>query len=220
MRPGTSVTSCRAGFVHAVIAGRHRCLKSGQRCQSRYDARYHAYGFHCHAERVLFPDPWKVLRRPLKIPRVAPGGPCPTSTEDTSVDFASFGVSPGIGDGPAYPTGLVQPSGPPTLQFRYPPPRGSVFSGSRWGGERILWFVLPTYTGRLLVRGRRVDGPEELRFEAGRVPARELRLGPVESGDRRRASYTRLRAPGCYGYQVDGRGLTKMIVFQAKILGS
>lgn len=168
----------------------------------------------------LAADPWKALHRPLRIPRLARGTACPTSTEDTSIDFPSFSVSAGIGDGPVYPTGLLKAGGPPTLMFRYPPPRSSVFSGSKWSGERILWFVLPTYTGRVLIRGRRLDGGEELRFERGRVPPRELRLAPVEAGDRRRASYTRLRTPGCWGYQVDGTRFTKVIVFQAKLTGS
>lgn len=214
---GNAVKPCAAGFVHAIIAGKHECLRAGQRCDRRSDKQYHRYGFHCHGRRLSV-DPWHPLRRPLKIPRIAPGSACPTSAEDTSVDFASFGVSPGIGDGPVYPTGLVKPSGPPTLQFQYPPRRGSVFFGSRWGGERILWFVLPTYTGRVLVRGRRVDGREELRFQGGLVPPRELKLAAVPGGDRQVAAYTRLRTPGCWGYQVDSRGFSKVIVFQARLL--
>jgi hypothetical protein len=33
-------------------------------------------------------------------------------------------------------------------------------------------------------------------------------------------SYTRLRAPGCYAYQVDGAGFSDSIVFKAAVWGS
>lgn len=31
----------------------------------------------------------------------------------------------------------------------------------------VLWFVYPGYSGPVLVRGRQLDGPNELRFERG-----------------------------------------------------
>ena len=50
--PAAPEHRCQAGFRHALIAGRHRCLKVGQRCTRRYDRRYHRYGFHCHGSRL------------------------------------------------------------------------------------------------------------------------------------------------------------------------
>lgn len=40
------------GFRHAIIGGRHKCLRTGQRCTRRYDRQYHRYGFHCHGRRL------------------------------------------------------------------------------------------------------------------------------------------------------------------------
>jgi len=51
-RRPADVGSCPRGSVSAVIGGRHRCLKAGQRCQKRFDRQYHRYGFHCHNGRL------------------------------------------------------------------------------------------------------------------------------------------------------------------------
>lgn len=61
--PGSASHTCKPGFRHGVIAGRHECLKAGQRCNRRFDAQYHRYGFHCHAGR-LTPD---VLARRVDV---------------------------------------------------------------------------------------------------------------------------------------------------------
>jgi YVTN family beta-propeller protein len=50
--PTWSDKKCSRGFVHAVITGKHTCLKAGQRCNKRLDRRYHRYGFHCHTGRL------------------------------------------------------------------------------------------------------------------------------------------------------------------------
>ena len=52
------------------------------------------------------------------------------------------------------------------------------------------------------------------RFERGTVPSTELHL--PYSGDR--PSYTRLRAPGCYAYQVDGPNFSYPVAFRAELL--
>lgn len=46
--PRADGKACLRGAVHAIIAGRHRCLKRGQPCARRHDRQYHRYGFHCH----------------------------------------------------------------------------------------------------------------------------------------------------------------------------
>jgi YVTN family beta-propeller protein len=50
--PDATTHKCKRGFVHAVIAGKHTCLKAGQRCTRRLDRPYHRYGFHCHTGRL------------------------------------------------------------------------------------------------------------------------------------------------------------------------
>ena len=90
-------------------------------------------------------------------------------------------------------------------------------------GQKVLWFVSPTYRGPVLIRGRQLDGPYRVRFERGNVPPLELRIASSESvtwtgqptGARGRPSYTRLRALGCYGYQVDGTDFSIVVTFRA-----
>lgn len=51
---------CEAGSRHAIVAGRHECLRAGRRCTARYDRQYHRYGFHCHSgtlRRAAAPPP-------------------------------------------------------------------------------------------------------------------------------------------------------------------
>jgi hypothetical protein len=78
----------------------------------------------------------------------------------------------------------------------------------------------PRYRGPVLIRGRQLDGAHLLRFGLAFVPSTELRIARWGSsagapGWGFRASSTRLRAPGCYGYQIDGRTFSRVIVFQA-----
>ena len=46
--PAASAKPCGSGWRHAVIGGRHKCLRVGQFCARRYDRQYHRYGYHCH----------------------------------------------------------------------------------------------------------------------------------------------------------------------------
>ena len=74
--PDSESVRCKRGFRHAIIAGRHRCLKVGQRCNRRYDRQYHRYGFHCHTGRLT-------RRRPP--PPAPPAPPPPPPTADLAV---------------------------------------------------------------------------------------------------------------------------------------
>ena len=156
---------------------------------------------------ILFPvrnNPF-ALRRALHLPTLAPDAPCPVSQVDPTVQFSIYGVGNGIGPGPAYP--IV---GTGTLQIA--PPEN--FGSTSWGGQKVLWFVLPSYSGPVLIRGGRLDAPGLVRFEIGDVPPREL-LIPGRNGPRGRPSYTRLEEPGCYAYQIDGTNFSGIIVFRA-----
>jgi hypothetical protein len=105
---------------------------------------------------------------------------------------------------------------PPDTQF-----------GGPWHGQKVFWYVLPTYRGPVLLRGRRLDGPEEMRFDGGREPPREIRIAPGETvswdgrqeGSRGRPSAVRVRATGCYGVQVDGTSFTRTVVFRVTLSG-
>jgi hypothetical protein len=81
-----------------------------------------------------------------------------------------------------------------------------------------LWIAGPGYPDRpALIRGGQIDGQNELRFEDGVDPAGELRFEGADLGQgwRHQPSYTRVSGPGCYAYQVDGLGLSEVIVFEA-----
>jgi hypothetical protein len=151
------------------------------------------------------------LRRPLHLPRLAPGERCPVTPLGRANGWRAQGP------GPVYPVGAY-----PALWFSYPPTRQQLWYGSRWSGQKILWIARPSYRGPVLIRGRRLDGPEELRFERGLNPEREMLLKSVDgssgtTGWQNRPSFTRLRAAGCYAWQVDGPSFSRVIVFRARV---
>jgi hypothetical protein len=156
-------------------------------------------------------DPWTKLRRPLHIPHIASDSQCPASAADTNVDFAANGVGQGYGPGPAYPIFPYRPDRA-ALDFNYPP-QESIIRGSKWGGQKVLWFLAPEHGTRVLVRGRQLDGSHRVRFGLAPTPASDLRI--VGSGGH--PATTRLRTGGCYGYQIDGQDYSRVIVFKANL---
>ena len=210
---GTSTLHrCSSTSVHAIVAGRHRCLAHLARCRARFNTAYHRYLFHC-AGGVL--ELWwrGLVRRPLHVPALPAGSPCPateaqgTLGERGNVDAS---MSPAFGPGPAYPT-LFSEAGRARLNYL----KSWGYEG--WDGTKLLWTV-PRYYGPYIVRGRQLDGDGQLRFDwgptwSGRLHE-ELRLvGPYP---RLNPAATFLRGPGCYAYQVDGRGFSYLIVFEAR----
>jgi hypothetical protein len=94
---------------------------------------------------------------------------------------------------------------------------GSANQG--WGGQKVLWFVDPRYQGYVLVRGHQIDGPHGMRFQTSLDP--QLVINTADGGTPwpNMPSYTRLQAPGCYAYQVDGTTFSDEIIFQATLGG-
>jgi hypothetical protein len=134
------------------------------------------------------------LRRPLHIPHVPSGASCRASR----------------GSGPITPLGSAQLAVSPLI-------------GSAWRGGRVTWSSAPSYTGPVLIRGRQLGGTGAVGFGEGRVPYDELQLlaqgtsaprGP--GGGREWLSFTRVRSPGCYAYQVDGTSFSTVVVFRAE----
>jgi hypothetical protein len=202
----TSSTAVRCGkwAVPARIAGKAVCLKDNQRCNWRTPGRYRRYGFDCHGGFLI--TRWDFLRkRPLTELRIEPGQPCAVTTETGRV-----GSNSGLGPGPAYPFGTHN-----VVTFTMPPPDSW---GPEWSGVKRVWLLDTRHAGRALVRGRQLDGPNEVRFVRGPQwtpvkllnPVRELQVeGPTPS-------FTRLRASGCYAYQVDVRTSRYLVVFEAR----
>ncbi len=160
-------------------------------------------------------DPWAKLHRSLHLPRVAPGAACPVSRVDQRVDSKRINIfgGSGIGRGPVYP-GLGGSGG-----HLYALPDDQY--GGPWAGGKVFWYVRPSYRGRVLIRGHRLDGPQSLGFNGRRLPARELRIEPWDSvswqgqprGSRGIPSGVRVRASGCYGVQTDGTTFSRVVVF-------
>ena len=166
--------------------------------------------------------PWQALqKRPLHLPVLAVGAPCPTSPEKQV--SPAFGIAQGAG--PAYATIGTEVMTSPAL-FGYADAQhfaDGAASNQGWGGQKVLWFVNPSYQGLVLVRGQQLDGPHAMRFNG---PPSDQPLSPHLVLDTRLGggtpwpnfpSYTRLQAPGCYAYQVDGATFSSVIVFQAVV---
>jgi hypothetical protein len=157
---------------------------------------------------VTAADPWRKLHRPLHLPRVMPGAACPVSAVDRRVDI--FGGS-AIGRGPVYP--ILGSSGElVTTTVAYA-------NGVPWFSGKVFWYVKPSYRGRVLIRGRRLDGPQSLRFNG--VRRRELRIKPHQTvswrgkptGSRGVPSIVRSQTSGCYGVQIDGTTFSRVVAF-------
>ncbi len=71
----------------AVVAGKHTCLKVGQRCKRTLDRQYHRYGFHCHTG--------KLSRSVAVSPASPPAPPAPPPiprTPGQKVDVGGYGL--------------------------------------------------------------------------------------------------------------------------------
>lgn len=158
-------------------------------------------------------DIWRALQqRPLRLPELAPGEHCPVS------HVSMFRDATMVGFGPIYPTGVFTTDG----LLRY----GSGSSVDDWRLMKVPWVSNDDYHGPALIRGRQLDGPNELRFAGdGDVtgPVAELRFpiatnayaSNLPEGWRFQPSAVGFRAPGCYAFQIDGINFTRMIVFRA-----
>jgi hypothetical protein len=153
---------------------------------------------------------WATLHRPVRLPTLPPGTPCPRSAtrQDVVPDFSTVG-----GDGPVY----IRPwerGGLYDVDRRYPNRQG-------WFLQKVIFIVGPAYRGPILVRGHQLDGPTEIAFQEGLdTPVeREKRLhdpagtSPT-AGVRWWGGYTLWRAAGCYAIQLDGLDFSENIVFE------
>ena len=156
-------------------------------------------------------NPWAPLHRPLHLPAVAAGAPCPVSAPHR----LAAGRLRVVGRGPA---------------FALPTPFSAYDRLPGWLGTKTLWAwrpALKTHRVRVLVRGRRLDAPGELRFQLGpdwsSRATRELRLDTTQTV----GSFSDLawgttvtmllvRSPGCYGLQLDTAAGTSTVVLAAK----
>ncbi len=168
---------------------------------------------------------WSRLeRQPLTLTSLTPGTPCPSHP---GLAIGPFG--PALGEDPVYVLGGADGTLGADEVLRYLPP--SHFHSVEWGGTTTFFVVAPGDRWYVLVRGRRLDGPNEVLFGDWSVPTQTAGRERVQTAppDPERSSeswtshpaFTRVRAPGCYAYQLDGlrprdgMNFTHTIVFSA-----
>jgi hypothetical protein len=210
--PSAVAQRCSRFQTRGRVAGRAVCLSEGDTCRLRYQKKYTGYGFRCRDGSLEYD--WGALHRRLRVPTIAAGAPCPTSSPRRKVPPAvSVNIAQVFGPGPAYPT-LDGSSGHAVVVMVWPPTDPPYLG---WAGTKVLWTV-PTYTGAVLVRGRQLDGPSQVGFDLGpgwsnRVLP-EIRLGGPD--ERLHPAATFVRTPGCYAYQVDTLRRSYLIIFEAE----
>jgi hypothetical protein len=96
------------------------------------------------------------------------------------------------------------------------------FIGSAWLGARVTWTAPANFTGPLLIRGRQIGGSGVVGFGEGHTPYDELQLldsghgAPAPgAGGRAWLTYTRVKSPGCYAYQIDSEKFSSVVYFRA-----
>lgn len=170
------------------------------------------------ATSTTAPVTWsQLMQRPLNIPSAPPGTPC---ARDRGHEIhPAFSLA--VGKGPVYAAGSL---GESDGILEYAPPQN--YHSATWGGQKTLWVIDSAYRGAVLIRGRQIDGPHEVRFdrgldEQGKGTLEELQpalrlLGSKEDPWANYPTATRLDTPGCYAFQVDGASFSYLIYFQAR----
>lgn len=150
-----------------------------------------------------------LLARPLDLPRVAPGEPCPV----TPGRDASPAVSSGSGAGP-----MVTSAGSGYVPL-WPHPEAPG-----WFGTKIAWTLEKVVAGPVVLRGAQIDGPGLLRWEDPPATSPDwtdmdaLLVGVTGNRAYRSGiSGMPVSEPGCYAVQVDGEGFQQHIVFEARL---
>jgi hypothetical protein len=125
------------------------------------------------------------LRRPLTLPAMA-GHTCPTGTAP----------------GPITPNVSIHV-------------RASGFLGSKWDGVPVTWAATTGFTGPILIRGRELNGPNAVGFGEGHKPYDELQIYGAAGHAQTWPTFVRVRAPGCYGINIDTAHKTEAFIFEA-----
>jgi hypothetical protein len=178
------------------------------------------------------PDPFAELRaRPLRLPARRRGN-CSLSPQlSRATELPGIPAEAGLGAGPVY---VAFPAIPRVLDL-FPPERNSPLEKSRWRSAETVWVSEPAYDGPVLVRGHQLDGANRIGFGTRVGPEWELRLSagswaegrkPLRAWGRRlhtrkgwrvALAYVRIRAEGCYAFQVDGASFSERIGFYTAV---
>ncbi len=169
---------------------------------------------------------WHLLeQRPLLVPPLPPNKICPI-THGQVLPYTGFApghaiVSPG-------PGGTDLPFYSPATLSRYPLVSGTPIPNSDWYHQKVVWFIQPSFTGPILIRGHQIGGPHSLRFTGGLseqnytgdplaeplLPELQIMGSPDADYPNGWGSDTRAQTPGCYIYQIDGTNFSGYFIFQ------
>jgi hypothetical protein len=148
-------------------------------------------------------------QRSLRVPALAAGEACVTAPGKA----VSPDLGDALGDGPVYMVGYGMEG------------TSSIYNGREDGGWyylKTIWTAPPDFHGAFLLRGRQIDGPNEVRFSEDTTATPDMQVilssdpvpGSTPSGWLPWITYARVRAPGCYGIQVDGLAFSEVIRFR------
>jgi hypothetical protein len=169
-----------------------------------HQAAYRRHAYSCVAGYLQY-DYAQLRRRPVRQPA------CTLTAQHGTLKQNGYGSVPAWGS-PASPW---MPERSLVAAVEY-----DAGFYAKYGVFKAMWAIDPRYVGPVLVRGRRLDGDDVLKFEKGEPgfsdytrahPTTELH----ESGGYVHPSVTRVQTLGCYAYQVDGIGFSYSIVFRA-----
>jgi hypothetical protein len=159
----------------------------------------------------------ELLSRPLALPTVSAGAPCPTSPITR--------ISPGPGSGFTGSVRAQVAGGTYLWQGARVSLTGLSRTSGGWYAIKDIWIVDGSYEGPVLIRGGQANGEEpiELAWNPTTPMQDALLIDPGSpslqtsstTGSRTVPTETYVRGPGCYAYQLDGVGFTRFIVFEA-----
>ncbi|RIV34338.1 hypothetical protein [Micromonospora radicis] len=152
-------------------------------------------------------SPGALAAVPLRLPTVAAGEPCPVTEPRPWDDHdRAYRV---LGPGPVYPVADYFPAGVLPLRERDRQRDGSFTVKVRWLGAG--------YTGPVLVRAGRIDGPGTASVEFSYLGERrdDGHHAVLTRPDTDLPASTTVGGPGCYAYQVDGVSFSFTVVFRA-----
>lgn len=162
------------------------------------------------APPLVYTIPQRIVR-PLHLPEIQAGQPCPMSPEH-EVNFPANTPGGGFGgrslgtSGPVHPI-IAVPHAASGAALAY--------GAGGWYAAKTLWYARRTYQGPVLIRGERLDGPGSVTFGAGHTLGFLADTGTTSgpnTGMRSWPGATWVRSPGCYGFQVDGTGFSYVLV--------
>lgn len=153
-----------------------------------------------------------LLSRPLVLPSVGAGQPCPVTPAQEHSPVAQPADARGPGRGPLYPlTFYLAEDATLHLRGQTPGPDGLY-------AKKVVWAsTTGGYQGPVVVRVGRIDGAGRgqvrLLYDPGasRGTAVVFIVGDTPADW---PSFTYVSGPGCYAYQLDGRTFTEAIVFR------